>query len=224
MLYEELPWSGLRHAILPSSCISRFYRLFCSTIWLQPQLLSMERPDSLELQSDPGVTQLLSPTPLAKPAENAELVTPAESLHALTSGSSVPPAESLTFAAKAKMVWMSLSLWGFVAIYAVLYSLYVAEALIDPNPRLGKLLLKAPQTNVLISVMSQIFVTLLGAVFKDAFDSLRWHLAASETGSALSTFFELGAATSWLAVILMAIFSLKSSLGGVIRYCSLTGP
>lgn len=117
-----------------------------------------------------------------------------------------------TLVSKLQNSWMSFSLLVLLIIFAVLYSLYVSQTLLNPEPRLGKLLLEASDTNVLISVLSQVFAGLLSSLYQDVFDSMRWHFAARSAGLALPTFFELGAATSFVATFLLSVTSPLKSL------------
>ena len=117
----------------------------------------------------------------------------------------------LALLANLKKSCMSLSLWLFLIIFFTLYSLYVSETLLNPSPKLGKLLLQASDTNLLISVLSQVLVGLLSSLYKDIFDALRWHLAMS--GLAMPAFFGLSAATSVIATILLSITSVRPFWG-----------
>ena len=112
-----------------------------------------------------------------------------------------------------KKSWTLLSLWLFLIIFVVLYSLYVSETLLNPSPKLGKLLLQASDTNLLISVLSQVLVGLLSSIYKDIFDALRWHFAIGVSGLAMPAFFELSAATSVIAAFLLSITSIRPFWG-----------
>jgi hypothetical protein len=110
-----------------------------------------------------------------------------------------------TIWSKAKTISMSLSLWVFTAIFVILYSIYVYQALLSPSPQIGNLLLSASNTNVLVSVLSQVFAELVQLLFMGAFDLLRWQLASGRSGVSMATFFELSTSTEWLSVLLLAI-------------------
>jgi hypothetical protein len=58
----------------------------------------------------------------------------------------------------------------------------------DPSPQVGNLLLSASNTNVLVSVLSQVFAELVLLLFMGAFDSLRWQLASRRSGVSMATF------------------------------------
>jgi hypothetical protein len=115
-----------------------------------------------------------------------------------------PPRVSTTWS-KAKTISASLNLWIFTAAFAILYSVYVYQALLSPSPQVGNLLLSASSTNVLVSVLSQVFAELVRFLFLAAFDSLRWQLASSSSGVSMTTFFELSIATGWSSAFLLAI-------------------
>jgi hypothetical protein len=71
------------------------------------------------------------------------------------------PPRRRTIWSKAKIISMPLSFWIFTAIFIILYSFYVYRALLSPNPQVGSLLLSASNTNVLVSVLSQVCAKLV---------------------------------------------------------------
>jgi hypothetical protein len=85
------------------------------------------------------------------------------------------------------------------------------------EPRVGNLLLSAPSTNVILSLLSQAFAqpiaTLVGAVL----DALRWQFTSRDTGVSFSTFFELSSATDWLSILTFTVGSGFRNLWGVFR-------
>jgi hypothetical protein len=124
---------------------------------------------------------------------------------------------SPTVFANAKKAWLPLSLWTFSVSFFALFSLYISQALVNPAPHLGKLLLSASNTNLLVSVLSQVFATLVNTLFTEALDSMRWQLAARTDGLAMPTFFELSSATSMIATLMFTVVSPLESLWGVVR-------
>jgi hypothetical protein len=140
---------------------------------------------------------------------NFELIDPRENSRHSENADEEPeqprPLRFSTIWPKAKTISMSLSLWIFTTIFVTLYSIYVYQALLSPSPQVGSLLLSASNTNVLVSVLSQVFAELVRLVFMGALDSLRWQLASGRSGVSVATFIELGTATGWLPVLLLAI-------------------
>jgi hypothetical protein len=119
---------------------------------------------------------------------------------------------------KARAIWLSLSLWLLTFIFFVLYSISIYRILLKPDPRVGNLLLSASDTNLLISILSQVFAQLLAVMVNSLLDALRWQLAARTAGVSFSTFFQLSSATNWTSVLLFTVASKLRNLWGVFRY------
>lgn len=150
-----------------------------------------------------------------------ELINPSENSHQSQNADEIPerpqPPRVSTIWSKAKTISTSLILWIFTAIFIILYSLYVYQALLSPNPQVGNLFLSASSTNYLVSVLSQVFAELVRVLFMGTFDSLRWQLASNSGGVSMATFFGLSPATEWLLVLFLAIYGPKSPFWWVVR-------
>lgn len=85
--------------------------------------------------------------------------------------------------------------------YTAFVSQYVYQVLIADHPHVGRLFLSPANTNLLITVLSQVFGQLIQALFKNVFDVLRWQLASRERGVPLPTFLQLSGATKLLGVL-----------------------
>src|SRR5947207_1967721 len=83
---------------------------------------------------------------------------------------------------KAKSIWGSLLLWIVLVIFTIVYSTYAYQVLLNPDPYIGTLILSASNTNILVSILSQIFGTVVQMLFTNAFDLFRWELAARVQG------------------------------------------
>lgn len=119
---------------------------------------------------------------------------------------------------KARQLWFSLTLWVLALIFVSLYSACLYRALLSPDPRLGKLLLPASDTNFLVSVLSQVFAELMHILTMNTFDSLRYQFASRRRGTSMPSFFSLSAATQWKSVLFFAIGAGLTSFWGVTRY------
>jgi len=87
-----------------------------------------------------------------------------------------------------------------LSIFAFYYSF---EALIDPNPALGKLYFTPPTTVFVINVLSQGVAWMLKIFFASIFELLRWNFACRTTGVPLTTFLTLSAGTSLPGVFIL---------------------
>lgn len=91
--------------------------------------------------------------------------------------------------------------WALMAPYTAFVSQYVYQVLIADHPHVGRLFLSPANTNLLITVLSQVFGQLIQALFKNIFDVLRWQLASRERGVPIPTFLQLSGATELLGVL-----------------------
>ena len=111
-----------------------------------------------------------------------------------------------------------MSLWLFTAIFGVIYSLYIYKSLLNHNPEIGGLLPSASDTNLAVSILSQVLANLVDVLLMGVFDVLRWQLAATCAGVSATTFFQLSSATQWVPVFFLTITKLSSSGVGLVRY------
>ncbi|KAJ2894658.1 hypothetical protein MKZ38_007316 [Zalerion maritima] len=117
---------------------------------------------------------------------------------------------------KARSIWVTLALWVFTFAFIVLCSVYVYQVLLSPAPSLGKLLLPASGTNVIITVLSQVFVNAADVMICSILDHLRWHLAARTTGVSFLAFFGLSSATDWLSVLWFTVGGKVKTMWGAV--------
>ena len=86
---------------------------------------------------------------------------------------------------------------ALLSIFAFYYSY---EALISPNPNLGKLFFSASSTVFVINVLSQGVAFSLRVLYSTILQELRWAFASRTSGVSLSTFLGLNPATSLVGV------------------------
>lgn len=118
---------------------------------------------------------------------------------------------------KSGLLCVPLGLWIVNVIFAVLYSLYVYHVVILVDPRLGSLLMSASDTNLVVSIVSQVFAQLTGHLIGGVLDTLRWQLASRTDGISFSTFFQLSGATEWTSILTFTMASGLRNLSGVFR-------
>lgn len=118
---------------------------------------------------------------------------------------------------KGGLLWAPLGLLIATFLFLILYSLYVYDILIIAEPHLGSLLMSASDTNLAVSILSQIFAQLVGLLIGVVLDTLRWQLASRADGVSFSTFFQLGGATTWISVLTFTLASGLRNLSGVFR-------
>jgi hypothetical protein len=100
----------------------------------------------------------------------------------------------------------------------ILYSVYIYKTLLSPDPAIGALLPSASDTNLVVSLLSQVLANSIDMLLTGVFDVLRWQLAARFAGVSATTFFQLSSSTQWLTVFFLTITKLSSSGVGFIRY------
>lgn len=116
-----------------------------------------------------------------------------------------------------KEIWPLMLLWVFMAIFTILYAVYIYKTLLSSNPRIGSLLPSASDTNLVVSILSQVLANMVDVLILGVFDVLRWQLAARFAGVSATTFFQLGSSTQWVAVFFLTITKLSGVGLGVIR-------
>ena len=119
--------------------------------------------------------------------------------------------------ARIKEIWPLVLLWTFMAIFAILYAVYIYKTLLSSNPRIGSLLPSASDTNLVVSILSQVLANLVDVLILGVFDVLRWQLAARFAGVSATTFFQLGSSTQWIAVFFLTITKLSGVGIGLVR-------
>ena len=107
-------------------------------------------------------------------------------------GTTIPP-KRVQYRSQTFLALSSFLLSAF-AIY------YAYEALINPQPLLGKLIFSPSTTVFVINVLSQSVAFLIARVFASAFEALRWSFAARNSGVTLTTFLSLSSGTSLYGV------------------------
>ena len=115
-------------------------------------------------------------------------------------------------------IWPLMGLWLFTAIFCILYSIYIYKSLLSSNPEIGSLLPSASDTNLVVSILSQVLANLVDALLMGSFDVLRWQLAATCAGISATTFFQLSSATQWVPMFFLTITKLSSAGIGLMRY------
>jgi hypothetical protein len=88
----------------------------------------------------------------------------------------------------------------FATILSVLLSFYTYETLVNPNPKLGRLLFSPPTTFLVITIISHVIPILLRQSFVNVFDALRWSFASRSKGVPLTTFLGLSSVASLASV------------------------
>ncbi len=110
-----------------------------------------------------------------------------------------------------------LVLWTISAIFTIIYSLAVHHVLLEGNPRIGSILLSATDTNYIVSVLSQLFATLVVRTLEAALDALRWALASRANGLSFGNFVQLSGATDLFVVVMVMLGSRLRSCSGIVR-------
>jgi hypothetical protein len=110
-----------------------------------------------------------------------------------------------------------------MAVFTILYSLYIHKSLISHNPAIGNLLPSASDTNLAVSVLSQVLANSADMLILGVFDVLRWQLAGRLAGICATTFFQLSSSTQWIPVFFLTITKLSGGGVGLIRLVSACG-
>jgi hypothetical protein len=105
-----------------------------------------------------------------------------------------------------------------MAVFTVLYSAFIYKSLLSTNPAIGSLLPSASDTNLAVSVLSQVFANMVDLLLLGVFDVLRWQLAGRLAGLSATTFLQLSSSTQWISVFFLTITTLTSGGVGLIRY------
>lgn len=91
--------------------------------------------------------------------------------------------------------------WAFATTLLSIFAFYYSyEALISPNPNLGKLFFSPSWTVFVINVLSQGVAFSLRVMYSTILQELRWVFASRTSGVSLSTFLGLNPATSLVGV------------------------
>jgi hypothetical protein len=110
-----------------------------------------------------------------------------------------------------------------MAVFTILYSLYIYKSLLSHNPAIGSLLPSASDTNLAVSVLSQVLANSADMLILGVFDVLRWQLAGRLAGISATTFFQLSSSTQWIPVFFLTIAKLSGGGVGLIRLVSVSG-
>jgi hypothetical protein len=111
---------------------------------------------------------------------------------------------------RARALSTGLLLYGTTAVFTLIYCGYVHQALLSTDPWIPDVLLTAPHANVIVSVCSTIFASLVAYLLADALQQMRWLLAARDGGVDLALFMVMGSATEWHAAGLISLKSWRS--------------
>jgi hypothetical protein len=120
--------------------------------------------------------------------------------------------------AKIRQLRSGIISWVLMVLFSAFVSQYVYQVLIADHPHVGRLFLSPADTNLLITVLSQVFGQLIQALFKNIFDVLRWQLASRERGITIPTFLQLSGATKWLGVLTLTAIKGSHHIWGLHRY------
>ncbi|KAH8666953.1 hypothetical protein BX600DRAFT_540210 [Xylariales sp. PMI_506] len=117
--------------------------------------------------------------------------------NALASGPSKTP---IRFLANAKEISELLFTFGAWSLFTLLYCLFVYYVLIQGRIQVGSTVFDASTANLLVSIFSQIYVTLTDMTLRGLLSALRLALLVNQD-SYLVTFFGISPSTDWLSVI-----------------------
>lgn len=118
-------------------------------------------------------------------------------------------------------VGLALTAWVVGLLFTILYSLFIYHVLFLGNPVIGSWVFEASLTNLLLSILSQLYAMLLAYVVLSLSDALRWSLAArseGQHGASASSFFQLSPATDWFSLLKFIFRGRFRSNWGVIRW------
>jgi hypothetical protein len=107
--------------------------------------------------------------------------------------------------------------WVLMVPYTAFVSQYVYQVLRADHPHVGRLFRSPADTNLIITILSQVFGLLIQALFKNIFDVLRWQLASRERGVPIPTFLQLSGATKWLGVLTLIAIKGNHHIWGLQR-------
>jgi hypothetical protein len=117
----------------------------------------------------------------------------------------VPSSDGTTIPPKREQYRSQIFL-AFASFLLSVFAFYYAyEALINPQPLLGKLIFSPSTTVFVINVLSQSVAFLIARVFASAFEALRWSLAARRRGVTLPTFLSLSSGTSLYGIFMLLL-------------------
>ncbi|KAF6793820.1 hypothetical protein CSOJ01_13792 [Colletotrichum sojae] len=117
-------------------------------------------------------------------------------------------------------VGLALTAWVVSLLFTIVYSLFIYHVLFLGNPVVGSWVFEASLTNLLLSILSQLYAMLLAYVALSLSDALRWSLAArseGQHGASASSFFQLSPATEWFSLLKFIFRGRFRSNWGVIR-------
>lgn len=131
-----------------------------------------------------------------------------------------PPLKKRSIRENCRPVALSLSAWVFSIVFTIVYSLFIYHVLYRGNPVVGSWVFEASLTNLLLSIVSQVYAMLLAYVALSLSDSLRWSLASrsgGKGGASASSFFQLSPATDWFSILKFIFKGKFRSNWGLIR-------
>lgn len=114
-------------------------------------------------------------------------------------------------------VGLALTAWVVVLLFTIAYSLFIYHALFLGNPVVGSWVFEASLTNLLLSILSQLYVMLPAYVALSLSDALRWSLSEGQHRASASSFFQLSPATDWFSRLKFICGGRFRSNWGVIR-------
>lgn len=144
---------------------------------------------------------------------------PGPNPHVLHVEDDTRPPRRDTFLERCRPISFFLSAWVGSVVFTVVYCLFIYRILILGNPQVGAWTFDASLTNLLLSILSQVYAMLLMFMALGLLDALRWTLAArvERGGTSASSFFQLSPATDWLSVFKFIYGSKFRSLWGLLR-------
>ncbi|KXX80305.1 hypothetical protein MMYC01_203358 [Madurella mycetomatis] len=118
----------------------------------------------------------------------------------------------------ARELWPLTTLWVLAAILSILYCVFIYKSLLSDNPQIGSLLPSASDTNLVVSIFSQVLGNMFEVLLMGAFDALRWQLASTYSGVSATTFFQLSSSTQWIPVLFLTLTKLSSDRAEFVYY------
>jgi hypothetical protein len=95
-----------------------------------------------------------------------------------------------------QLFWKLLS-WLNMVLLSVFIFTIVYEVLLSQKPTLGLIDTSGSKGNVIVTILSQIFVQLIGSLIMSSFEILAYQLAARPQGTSIPTFLQLSPATTY---------------------------
>jgi hypothetical protein len=121
------------------------------------------------------------------------------------------------FLSKIRQLRCRTIFWALMVPFTAFLSQYIYQVLIAEHPHVSTLFFSPANTNLVITILAQVFAQLIQALFFDIFDILRWQLASRERGVSIPTFLQLSGATRWLGVLCLVVVRGSHHIWGLHR-------